>query len=158
MQWDWHFYKSLLSNYYALCLVLLLADFFKQSFKIRLAKNSDKIHLIPAHTQPIYRPLEICTGCKSIFRKFGRNQCLYWNKRYLKRKPWYLALKWHLENNCIFNSDWLAQTRPLAGRIFQHPFFSSRLRWPISPSHLGHFSKFFKSIFGHQNGQKCTCH
>ena len=63
------FYKSLLSNHYALCLVLLLSDFFKQSYKIKLAKNTDKIHLILAHTQPIYRPLEICTGCKSIFRK-----------------------------------------------------------------------------------------
>ena len=40
----------------------------------------------------------------------------------------------------VFNSDWLAQTRPLAGRIFWHPFFSSRLGWPISPDPKWPFS------------------
>ena len=40
----------------------------------------------------------------------------------------------------ILNSDWLAHTRPLAGRIFQHPFFSSRLGWPISPDPKWPFS------------------
>ena len=40
----------------------------------------------------------------------------------------------------LFNSDWLAHTRPLAGRIFQHPFFSSRLGWPISPDPKWPFS------------------
>ena len=40
----------------------------------------------------------------------------------------------------MLNSDWLAQTRPLAGRIFQHPFFSSRLGWPISPDPKWPFS------------------
>ena len=34
----------------------------------------------------------------------------------------------------------LAQTRPLAGRIFWHPFFSSRLGWPISPDPKWPFS------------------
>ena len=41
---------------------------------------------------------------------------------------------------CNLISDWLAQTRPLAGRIFQHPFFSSRLGWPISPDPKWPFS------------------
>ena len=46
-QWEWHFYKSLLSKHYVL--VLLLADFLKQSYIIKLAKNTDEIHLILVH-------------------------------------------------------------------------------------------------------------
>ena len=32
---------------------------------------------------------------KSLSSKFGRNQCLYWNKRYFSKKPLISALIWH---------------------------------------------------------------
>ena len=32
---------------------------------------------------------------KCLSSKFGRNQCLYWNKRYISKKPLILALIWH---------------------------------------------------------------
>ena len=37
---------------------------------------------------------------KSLSSKFGRNQCLYWNKWYTRRKPLISALIWHLESDC----------------------------------------------------------
>ena len=36
---------------------------------------------------------------KSLSSKFGRNQCLYWNKRYFSKKPLISALIWHLESD-----------------------------------------------------------
>ena len=35
---------------------------------------------------------------KSSSSKFGKNQCLYWNQRYLWWKP--SALEWHPEYDC----------------------------------------------------------
>ena len=37
---------------------------------------------------------------KSLSSIFGRNQCLYWNKWYTRRKPLISALIWHLKSDC----------------------------------------------------------
>ena len=43
--------------------------------------------------------VEVKSG-KSLSSKFGRNQCLYWNKWYTRRKPLISALIWPLESDC----------------------------------------------------------
>ena len=52
----------------------------------------------------IYRTLTILVqgvkaeSGKCLSSKFGRNQCLYWNKWYISRKSLILALIWHPES------------------------------------------------------------
>ena len=41
--------------------------------------------------------VEVKSG-KSLSSKFGKNQCLYWNKRYTRRKPLISALIWNPES------------------------------------------------------------
>ena len=47
--------------------------------------------------KPILQGVTVYSG-KSLSSKFGRNQCLYRNKRYTSRKPLISALIWHPES------------------------------------------------------------
>ena len=77
---------------------------------------------------------------KSLSSKIGRNQCLYWTKRYLSRKPLISALIWHSKSGRGFTRR---PPRPLAVKsIFcwilwvRGGFLTSWLLWPLQKSIL----------------------
>ena len=54
------------------------------------------------HIIPFYTYLQGVKGesGKCLSSKFGGNQCLYCNKRYISKKPLISALIWHLQSDC----------------------------------------------------------
>ena len=69
---------------------------------------------------------------KSLSSKFGQNQCLYYNKQYISKKPWISALIWHPESACIFKIDFWrghrrheVKNRPRAHKIQQNMLFAA---------------------------------
>ena len=88
--------------------------------------------------QRSYKNTKILQGVKgesgkSLSSKFGQNQCLYYNKQYISKKPWISALIWHPESACIFKIDFWrghrrheVKNRPRAHKIQQNMPFTAR--------------------------------